>query len=170
MTHLRFVPVNSTVWKTSQHLSITVCESCKLVSWFKKNCSKQALEMKTVGQGLEMTKDKLFIFAYGLPTWISASRTSSHITVIPRACDSVFKGNYQYKIGKRFYCNTFPKHWISAHFLNNILPHDESLPEQNKWKIVKVSGLSVSGWAEINKGPGYVTHNTWLCGKVIYAG
>lgn len=89
----------------------------------------------------------------------SIQNQQSHYCYPMSLCDSVFKGNYHYKIGKRFYCNTFPKHWISAHFLNNILPHDESLLEQNKWKIVKVSELTVSGWAEINEGPGYVTHH-----------
>lgn len=84
----------------------------------------------------------------------------SHYCYPISLCVSVFKGNYHHKIGKRFYCNTLQKHWILAHVLNNVLPHDESLPEQNNWKIVKVSELTVSGWAEINGGPGYATRTT----------
>lgn len=109
--------------------------------------------MKTVRQELGLTKDKLLSFASLHITHVDfcIQTQQSHYCYPMSLCDSVFKGNYHYKIWKRFYCNTFPKHWISDHFLNNTLPHDESLPEENKWKIVKVSELTVSGWAEINE-------------------
>lgn len=130
------------MWNTSQQslYSMTLCESCKPFYFIYRYMIPKKLRQASFRNEDCRTRtwnDKRQTFHLCIRfthVEFSIQNQQSHYCYPMSLCDSVFKGNYHYKIGKRFYCNTFPKHWISAHFLNNILPHDESFPEQNKWK------------------------------------